>query len=104
MPCRFEELWTKFAAEFVILNTGLYRRTHEEEYLFRARQSAGFLIQSARHGFSPKYNAQRGGWQERGWQSSGRAVEAFLNYTLSADQSTHHVRGMMFLLDAETPC
>ncbi|HIC89052.1 MAG TPA: hypothetical protein EYP04_06585 [Anaerolineae bacterium] len=75
---RSEELWTKFAAEFVILNVGLYHRTGEQEYLSRARQSAGFLIQSARHGFSPKYNQQTGKWQDWGWQSFGRVIEAFL--------------------------
>lgn len=75
---RSEELWTKFAAEFGILNVGLHRRTGEQEYLRRARQSAGFLIQSARHGFSPKYNEKTGKWQDWGWQSFGRVVEGFL--------------------------
>jgi hypothetical protein len=73
------ELWTKFAAEFVILNVGLHRRAGEEEYLERARQSAAFLVQSARYGFAPKYNEAREAWQENGWQSFGRAVEAFLD-------------------------
>lgn len=75
---RFEELWTKFAAEFVLLNIGLYRRTGEQEWLQRALQSGGFLIQSGRRGFAPKYNAQRREWQRGGWQSFGRVVEAFL--------------------------
>lgn len=75
---RSKELWSKFAAEFVILNVGIHRRTGEEEYLNRARQSTGFLIQAARHGFSPKYNEGTGKWQDWGWQSFGRVVEAFL--------------------------
>jgi hypothetical protein len=76
---RSAEVWTKFAAEYVILNVGLQRRTADPLYLRRARESAGFLIQSARHGFSPKYNEQTGRWQDWGWQSFGRVVEAFLD-------------------------
>jgi hypothetical protein len=72
------ELWTKFAAEFVILSAGLHARTAEPVYLDRARQSAGFLIQSARHRFSPKYDERASRWQDMGWQSFGRAIEAFL--------------------------
>lgn len=75
---RSEELWTKFAAEFVISAVGLHRRTGEAKYLDQARQSAGFLIQSARHEFSPKYNEETGKWQDWGWQSFGRVIEAFL--------------------------
>jgi hypothetical protein len=75
---RSEELWTKFAAELVISAVGLYRRTGEGLYLDRARQSAGFLIQSARHDFSPKYNEETGKWQDWGWQSFGRVIEAFM--------------------------
>lgn len=73
-----QELWTKFTAEFIILNAGLYRRTGELQYLERARQSAGFLIQSARHNFAPRYNEQQSTWQQQGWNSFGRIVEAFL--------------------------
>lgn len=72
------ELWTKFAAEFVLTNLGLYRRTGEARYLSRARQSAGFLIQSQRHDFAPKFEHKTGRWQQLGWQSFGRIVEAFL--------------------------
>ncbi len=75
---RRHELWVKYAAEFAILNAGLYRRTQSGEYLRRARQSAAFLIQSARYGFSPKYNEQTESWEEKGWQSFGRVVEAYL--------------------------
>jgi hypothetical protein len=75
---RSEELWTKFAAEFVISAAGLHRRTGEAQYLDWARRSAGFLVQSARHDFSPKYNEETGKWQDWGWQSFGRVIEAFL--------------------------
>src|SRR5262249_4738992 len=43
------ELWTKFAAEFVVFNVGLYTRTDDRKYLERALQSAMFLIQSTRY-------------------------------------------------------
>jgi hypothetical protein len=72
------ELWTKFAAEFVMLNAGLYTRTNESKYLERARQSAMFLIQSTRYNFAPKYDTRLSTWREKGWQSFGRVVEAFL--------------------------
>jgi hypothetical protein len=72
------ELWTKFAAEFAILSVGLYQRTGEALYLDRARQSVGFLVQSTRHAFSPKYNEQASRWQDMGWQSFGRVIGAFL--------------------------
>jgi hypothetical protein len=72
------ELWTKFTAEFVILSVGLYRRTGKGTYLDWARQSASFLIQSGRHAFSPRYSEPTGRWLDRGWQSFGRVVEAFL--------------------------
>jgi hypothetical protein len=85
---RSEELWTKFAAEFVISAVGLYRRTGETKYLDRARQSAGFLIQSGRYGFSPKYNEETGKWQDWGWQSFGRVVEAFLELEQAAEEAS----------------
>jgi uncharacterized protein YyaL (SSP411 family) len=72
------ELWTKFSAEFVTLNVGLYRRDPDEAYLERAMQSARFLIQSARRDYAPKYCQADGEWSQRGWNSFGRAVEAFL--------------------------
>lgn len=71
-------LWTKFAAEFVMLSAGLYTRTANSDYLERARQSGMFLIQSARHRFAPKYDPVSNAWREKGWQSFGRVVEAFL--------------------------
>jgi len=72
------ELWTKFAAEVVLLNLGLYRRAGDAANLARARQSAGFLVQSGRHGFAPRYNEAQSAWLALGWQSFGRVVEAFL--------------------------
>jgi len=103
---RSEELWTKFAAEFVILNAGLHRRTGEPEYLSRARQSAGFLIQSARHDFSPKYNRQMGKWEDWGWQSFGRVIEAFLELERSTGEriwKEHAVRWGEFSLTLQAP-
>lgn len=77
-----EELWVKYTAEFVILNVSLYRRTGDEKYLERALQSAGFLMQAARHGFAPRYDAQSRAWEQGGWRSFGRAIEAFLDLYL----------------------
>lgn len=71
-------LWTKFAAEYVLLATGLYRRTGDQTALQRALQSAGFLIQSTRHHFAPRYDVRSNAWLPLGWQSFGRVVEAFL--------------------------
>lgn len=82
------ELWTKFTAEFVLTNLGLYRRTGKSEYLSRARQSAGFLIQSQRHDFAPKFEQESGRWQQLGWQSFGRVIEAFLETATVIGEST----------------
>jgi len=83
-----EELWVKYAAEFVILNVGLYRRTGEQKYMQRALQSAGFLTQAARHGFAPRYDAQARAWEQGGWRSFGRAIEAFLELHVTTEDST----------------
>ncbi len=72
------ELWTKFTAEFVILNLGLFQRTGDALFLHRARQSAGFLLQSGRYNYAPRYDMRRGRWLQGGWQSFGRVVEALL--------------------------
>jgi hypothetical protein len=80
------ELWTKFAAEFVILCLGLYARTGNELYFDRAKQSAGFLVQSTRYSFRPKYNTGLDSWRETGWQSFGRVVEAFLLLADATDE------------------
>jgi uncharacterized protein YyaL (SSP411 family) len=73
-----EELWTKFTAEVVMSELGLYRRMGEETYLERALQGAGFLIQATRHNFAPKYDERAAQWHALGWQSFGRVIEAFL--------------------------
>lgn len=73
-----EEVWTKFAAELLILNLGLYVRTEQGEYLHRAIQSARFLTQAEMHGHATKYNLREQRWIQDGWQSFGRVIEAFL--------------------------
>lgn len=75
---RPEEVWTKFTAEFVILNLGLYTRLQEEEYMRRALESVRFLLQAELHDHSTKYDHQRQRWIPRGWQSFGRIIEAYL--------------------------
>nr|NIP28756.1 hypothetical protein [Phycisphaerae bacterium]NIX32569.1 hypothetical protein [Phycisphaerae bacterium] len=75
---RPEEVWTKFTAEFVILNLGLYTRLQEEEYMRRALESVRFLVQAELHDHATKYDHQRQRWIPRGWQSFGRIIEAFL--------------------------
>ncbi len=73
-----EEVWVKFAAEFVILNAGLYARTQVPEYLRRAVQSARFLVQAELHDHATKFNLKQQVWIQRGWQSFGRVIEAYL--------------------------
>jgi hypothetical protein len=80
------ELWTKFAAEYGILCLGLYTRTGNSIYFDRAKQSAGFLVQSTRYHFRPKYSISPDSWREKGWQSFGRVVEAFLLLADAADE------------------
>jgi len=75
---RTEELWTKYAAEFVILNVALYRRLKEQQYLDRAFESSEFLIQSMWHDFAPRYDEKVRAWEKEGWRSFGRAIEAYL--------------------------
>ncbi len=82
------ELWTKFAAEFVLLNAGLYTRTQNAEYLERAQQSGMFLIQSTRHQYAPKYDTRLGAWRDQGWQSFGRVIEALLMLADLTDDSS----------------
>jgi hypothetical protein len=75
---RPEEVWTKFAAEFLILNLGLYKRLHDEVYMRRAIQSVRFLVQAELHDHATKYDHQQQRWIGRGWQSFGRIIEAYL--------------------------
>lgn len=88
------ELWTKFAAEVVLLNLGLLRRTGDAAHLDRARQSAGFLVQSGRHGFAPRYNEAQSAWLALGWQSFGRVVEAFLALAEATGEDVWRARAL----------
>ena len=81
-----DEVWTKYTAEFVILNLGVYARTQDHEFLRRATQSVRFLMQAELHDHAPKYNVKEQRWISRGWQSVGRIIEAYLYlYELTAD-------------------
>jgi hypothetical protein len=73
-----EEVWTKFTAELIILNLGIYFRTQEGEYLRRAVQSVRFLHQAELHNHATKYDHEHQRWITRGWQSFGRVIEAYL--------------------------
>jgi hypothetical protein len=72
------QLWTKYTADYVILNLGLWERLREDEYLKRADQSSRFLLQSQNHGFAPKYDEWHERWVDRGWQSFGRVIVALV--------------------------
>ena len=88
------ELWTKFAAEFVLLSAGLYTRTNKALYRERAEQSAMFLIQSERHGFAPKYDTRLSEWRAKGWQSFGRVIEALLMLAEVTDDQAWQARAL----------
>lgn len=74
------EVWTKYTAEYVIGALGLASRNAGEGWLEQAEAGGRFLVQAARHGFSPRYRLDSGRWDSRefGWDSWGRAVEACL--------------------------
>ena len=72
------QLWTKYTADYVILNLTLYDRTGEEVYLTRAVQSGKFLLQAQNHDFAPKYDHWFELWMKKGWQSFGRIIVAML--------------------------
>ena len=74
------EVWTKYTAEYVIGALGLADRKAGEGWLEHAKAGGRFLIQAARHGFSPRYRLDSGRWDGRdfGWDSWGRVVEACL--------------------------
>jgi len=76
---RPDEIWTKFTAELVLLNLGLYTRLHQDTYLARAIEGGGFVAQAERHGFACKYEQRHARWITRGWQSFGRAFAALAN-------------------------
>ena len=103
---RPEELWLKYAAEFVILNVGLYRRTDEAQYLERAIQSGQFLIQSQRHGFAPRYDERVRAWEADGWRSFGRVIEAFLELRVATEDplwQEHALRWGEFARSIQAP-
>jgi len=72
------QLWTKYTADYVTLNLGLWERLENEAYLHRATQSSLFLLQSQNHHFAPKYDHWHEQWLVRGWQSFGRVIVAML--------------------------
>jgi len=73
-----DEVWTKFTAELIILNLGLYLRVPDNELLRRAIESVRFLVQAERHGHACKYEHREEQWVARGWQSFGRIIESYL--------------------------
>lgn len=74
------EIWTKFTAEYVIGALGLASRHAGEGWLEQAKAGGRYLIQAARHGFSPRYRLDSGRWDNCnfGWDSWGRVIEACL--------------------------
>lgn len=75
---RPEEVWTKFTAEFVMENLALCDRLGDAEYMRRALQSIRFLTQAELHDHACEYDHRSQMWMQRGWQSFGRTIEAFL--------------------------
>ncbi len=73
-----DQLWTKYTADYVLLNVGLWERLNKELYLARATQSSRFLLQAQNHAFSPKYDHWHEQWIPQGWQSFGRVIEALI--------------------------
>lgn len=72
------QLWTKYTADHVVANLGIYERTGDEEYLTHATQGGKFLLQAQRHDFAPIYDHRWQTWLENGWQSFGRVAGAML--------------------------
>ncbi len=72
------QLWTKYTADYVTLNLGLWERLEDEVYLSRATGSSRFLLQSQNHHFAPKYDHFHESWLTRGWQSFGRVIVALI--------------------------
>lgn len=73
-----DQLWTKYTADYVLLNLGLWDRCAKEVYLHRATQGSRFLLQAQNHAFAPKYDHGHEQWLPRGWQSFGRVIEAMI--------------------------
>jgi hypothetical protein len=72
------QLWTKYTADWVVLNLSLWKRLQKEVYLERALQGSRFLLQSQNHAFAPKYDHWQEKWIADGWQSFGRAIIAMI--------------------------
>lgn len=72
------QVWVKYTAEELLLFIAIYNRTGDEEYLRRARQNAAFLKQAERHGFMFTFNVREQKWQDNGWKTFGRVIEAYL--------------------------
>ncbi len=72
------QLWTKYTADYVLLNIGLWDRLNKDVYLSRAAQSSRFLLQAQNHSFAPKYDHWHEQWLPLGWQSFGRVIEAMI--------------------------
>jgi len=73
-----DQLWTKYTADYVLLNLGLWSRLNQEVFLARAAQSSRFLLQAQNHGFAAKYDHWQEHWIPQGWQSFGRVIEALI--------------------------
>jgi hypothetical protein len=73
-----DQLWTKYTADYVTLNLGLWERLQDQEFLDRAVQGSRFLLQSQNHNFAPKYNHWHEQWLAKGWHSFGRVIVAML--------------------------
>jgi len=73
-----QQLWTKYTADYVTLNLGLWERLDEQTYLDRAVQSSRFLLQAQNHNFAPKYDHWHESWLPKGWQSFGRVIVALI--------------------------
>jgi hypothetical protein len=72
------QLWTKYTADYVVLNLGLCERTKDGLFLRRAIAGSRFLLQAQNHKFACKYDQWHESWQGRGWQSFGRVVVAMI--------------------------
>ncbi|KPL12147.1 hypothetical protein AMJ85_01900 [candidate division BRC1 bacterium SM23_51] len=103
------QLWTKYTADYVTLNLGLWQRLGDEEHLARAIRGSKFLLQSQNHDFAPKYDHWHERWIERGWQSFGRVVVAMLALAECTEDGKWHDRAKVWAehglsLQAENGC
>jgi len=81
------EAWSKYAAEYVLLNLALDVRCEgTTPYRERAVQSGLFLVQAARHDLAVKFHEESGSWDGHGWQAFGRMIEALLALHHATDE------------------